>query len=119
MPGIFGDEPQHGWCYYFEKADLARQMGDWELVSDLGDTAFAQGDYPNDPTERLVFIEGYARTGQWDKAREQTQKAAAITPLLQPVLCRLWERIGQDTATSIPAGLQDDIRQELECTANP
>lgn len=119
MPGIFGDEPQHGWCYYFEKADLARQMGDWELVSDLGDTAFAQGDYPNDPTERLVFIEGYARTGQWDKAREQTQEAAAITPLLQPVLCRLWERIGQDTATSIPAGLLDAIRQELECTANP
>ena len=81
--------------------------------------AFTQGDYPNDPTERLVFIEGYARTGQWDKARQQTQESAAITPLLQPVLCRLWERIGQDAASSIPTGLQADIRQELECTANP
>ena len=94
-------------------------MGDWGLVADLGDTAFTQGDYPNDPTERLVFIEGYARTGQWDNARQQTQEAVAITPLLQPVLCRLWERIGQDTATSIPAGLLDAIRQGLECTANP
>ncbi|HEX9028227.1 MAG TPA: hypothetical protein VF823_03555, partial [Anaerolineales bacterium] len=26
LPGhLFGSEPQHGWCYYFEKADLARQ----------------------------------------------------------------------------------------------
>jgi len=119
MPEIFGSEPPHGWCYYFEKADLARQQGDWELVADLGDVAYNQGDYPNDPTERLVFIEGYAHTGRWEKAVQQTQEAAAVTPLLQPVLCRLWERIGQDTASSIPSGLLDEIQQELECTANP
>jgi hypothetical protein len=119
MPEIFGSEPLHGWCYYFEKADLARQQGDWELVAELGDAAYNQGDYPNDPTERLVFIEGYARTGQWQKAQQQTQEAAAVTPLLQPVLCRLWERIGQDTGSSIPAGLLDEIRQGLECTDNP
>ncbi len=119
MPDIFGSEPTHGWCYYFEKADLARQQGDWELVAELGNAAFEQGDYPNDPTERLVFIEGYAHTGQWQKARQQTQDAAAITPLLQPVLCRLWERIERDTGRDIPAGLLDEIRQGLECAPVP
>jgi len=60
---IFGAEPPHsGWCYYFEKADLARQLGDWAQVASLGDLAFNQTDYPNDPSERLVFIEGYAHT---------------------------------------------------------
>jgi len=26
-PNVTGIEPKHGWCYYFEKADLARQQG--------------------------------------------------------------------------------------------
>ena len=26
---IFGAEPEHGWCYYYQKASLARQNGDW------------------------------------------------------------------------------------------
>ena len=40
MPKIYNPEPGHGWCYYFEQADLARQMGDWERVVKLGDEAF-------------------------------------------------------------------------------
>ncbi len=33
---IFGPEPEPGWCYYFEKAELARQMGDWQEVCQAG-----------------------------------------------------------------------------------
>ena len=36
-------EPSHGWCYYFERADLARQMGDWEKVAELGEYGFQTG----------------------------------------------------------------------------
>ena len=60
---IFGEEPQHGWCYYFQKAELARQNGDWEEVGRLGEIAFSLDDHPNDAMERLVFIEGYAHAG--------------------------------------------------------
>ena len=28
----FGPEPARDWCYYFERAELARQYGDWEEV---------------------------------------------------------------------------------------
>ena len=38
-PSVIGEEPQHGWCYYFEKAELARQVGDWEKVVSFGNEA--------------------------------------------------------------------------------
>jgi len=68
MPGIYEPEPPQKWCYYFEQADLSRQMRDWEKVAELGNTAFKLDDYPNDPLERFVFVEGYAHTGQWQKS---------------------------------------------------
>ena len=34
---IFGPEPEHDWCYYYQKASLARQMGDWQEVVRLYD----------------------------------------------------------------------------------
>jgi hypothetical protein len=116
---VFGAEISHGWCYYYAKADLARQMGDWETVAKLGDEAFAIGDYPNDPAERLPFIEGYAHTGSWNRAVELSRETRAITAVMQPVLCRLWERIEREAAPGIEkdATLQS-IRTDLGCS-NP
>jgi hypothetical protein len=100
IPAILGSEPAHGWCYYFEKADLARQQGDWQTVASLGDQAFSVGDYPNDPAERLVFIEGYAHTGNWSKSLDLSRQSLSITPLMQPMLCRLWQRVDVQTPGS-------------------
>jgi hypothetical protein len=115
-PVVFGVEPAHGWCYYFEAADLARQQSDWQRVAELGDTAFALGDAPNDPAERLVFIEGYAHVDRWDDALALTRTTADITPLMEPVLCRLWARIGRDTAESTDkANTSATVQAELAC----
>ncbi len=116
--GLYGVEPPHGWCYYFEKADLARQQGDWQQVAALGDQAFALGDYPNDPTERLPFIEGYAHVGQWERAAELSRQSADISPVMQSVLCRLWQRINKNT----PASPEKDqilpaVQTGLECNS--
>ncbi|HEY5903758.1 MAG TPA: hypothetical protein VIU39_14495 [Anaerolineales bacterium] len=101
MPAVYGPEPQHGWCYYFERADLARQMEDWEQVAGLGDRAFALKDYPNDPSERFVFIEGYAHIGAWAKAVELSVQSHRVSPAyVDPLLCRLWQRIQAQTAES-------------------
>jgi hypothetical protein len=94
---LFGSEPQHGWCYYYEKAELARQSGDWETVTRLGDEGLSGSDYPNDPAERFPFIEGYALTGNWDRAIALTGETRAITPAMQAPLCRLWQRIERET----------------------
>lgn len=57
---IFGDEPHHEWCYYYQKADLARQRGDWEEVARLGDEAQKLGLLPVDAIEWLPFLQAYA-----------------------------------------------------------
>ena len=93
---LFGTEPQPNWCYYFEKADLARQQKDWEAVARWGEQAFATGDYPNDPLERFPFIEAYAHLGEYDRAMEQTRLAGDISPVYQRLLCRLWRRIERE-----------------------
>jgi hypothetical protein len=94
MPEIYYPEPAHNWCYYFEKADLARQLGNWQEVTELGDIAFKLEDYPDDPLERFVFVEGYAHTGEWDKALEYSQISYKVSKnFVGPLLCRLWDRI--------------------------
>lgn len=98
---LYGEEPLYGWCYYFSLAEIARQHGDWSRVAELGDQAFALGDYPNDPAERLVFIEGYAHAGSWARAEELSGEVLGITPMMGPVLCHLWQRIANETSTSI------------------
>jgi hypothetical protein len=101
MPDIYGPEPAHGWCYVFEQADLARQALDWKRVAALGDQAFALDDYPNDPLERFVFIEGYAHTGDWEKALDLSQDSYMVSKnVVGPSLCRLWERIKRTTTAS-------------------
>jgi hypothetical protein len=97
---LYAPEPSHGWCYYFEIADLARQQGQWEKVAQLGDVAYHLNDYPNDPSEHFPFIEGYAHTGNWLRARELTEQSQRVTPLMDPLLCRLWQRIDASTTES-------------------
>jgi hypothetical protein len=93
---FFDLSPRESWCYYFEKADLARQMGDWDEVARLGDLGFALDDSPNSPTERTPFIEGYARLGRNERAIELTAEALEINPRMQRLLCALWTRMAGD-----------------------
>ncbi|RPI93108.1 MAG: hypothetical protein EHM40_10855 [Chloroflexi bacterium] len=117
MPAIYQPEPAHGWCYYFQKADLARQLGNWETVTRLGDEAFALSDYPNNPLERFVFIEGYAHTGKWERAVKLSRESYRVSKeYVGPLLCRLWGRIETETSEAVPgvpggttAGVERDV----------
>ena len=101
LPETYAPEPAHGWCYYFQKADLARQRGNWDQVIALGDQAFGLGDHPNDPTENFVFIEGYAQTGDWEQAEQLSLRANRVSPsYMSPLLCRLWDRIDREISSS-------------------
>jgi hypothetical protein len=59
----FGMEPAHDWCYYYQKADLARQSGDWKEVVRLGNEAQKLGLHPDDPIEWMPFLQAYAFVG--------------------------------------------------------
>ncbi len=96
---MFGSEPAHDWCYFFEKADLARQVGDWQAAADLGNQAQAKGYSPtasgsNAPHEWLPFIEAYANTGQVEEGRSLTREALSMDERYAPLLCKVWQRVG-------------------------
>jgi hypothetical protein len=66
----FGAEPAHGWCFYYQKAELARQQGDWESVAALGAEAESLGLAPADLIEWTPFIQSYAALGQTEKVEQ-------------------------------------------------
>jgi len=113
LPSIFGTEPVHNWCYFFEKADLARQTDDWAQVANIGDQAFAIPYYPDDLSEYLPFVEAYARTGRWEEARDLTRKTAEQMPILRPALCTIWQRVENDPATGISSAQIEKMKDEL------
>ncbi len=86
---IFGVQPDPGWCYYFQKADLARQSGDWDTIVAMGDQARADNFEPADPTEYFIFIEGYAHTGNWERVNKLAENAMKLNRNVNPQLCNL------------------------------
>ena len=71
---IFGQEPEHGWCYFFQKADLASQFGDWEEIVDIGDKVFGLGLKPRNKNELLLFIDAYKRVGRLNDVERLNNK---------------------------------------------
>lgn len=114
---LFAPEPAHAWCYYFEKAELARQFGDWEKVVELGDIAFKLDDHPNDPIERFVFIEGYAHMGDWERAVKLSQESYRVSKnYVGPLLCWLWQRIEFETPNSLEKSeALAEVKSMLSC----
>ncbi len=63
---LFGAEPEHGWCYFYQRADLARQVGDWAEVTRLETEAGQQGYAASDPIEWIPFVQARVLLGDAD-----------------------------------------------------
>lgn len=113
-PEQLGEEPDHDWCYFFQKAGLAHQQEDWQELTALGEQAAQAGLHWNDPIELLPFIEGYARSGDWEKARQLTTEAIQ-TQDLQPSLCMTWKLMGQEQDSEFQS-FSSAVQTELGCT---
>jgi len=99
-PAIFWDEPEHGWCYFFQKADLARQLGDWQAVVENAELAVAQMPSTYDHVEIRPYIEGYAHTNDWLRAIQLTENILTSSTGTNRLMCALWQRIAGSTPTS-------------------
>ena len=83
---IFGEEPTHDWCYYYQKADLARQRGDWDEIIRLGEEASRLNLQPYDSIEWMPFIEAYAYSGEKDHAQELA-RIVSNNPYYRQLVC--------------------------------
>jgi hypothetical protein len=72
------------------KADLARQDKDYAGITSLWESAQQAQVSPQSGVELLPFIEGFARTGDWDTAVQLTGRATELTNGLSNTLCRTW-----------------------------
>jgi hypothetical protein len=107
---IFGPEPAHTWCYYYQKASLARQSGDWEEVVALGEQADQEGYQPVKTAEWLLFVDAYVHVGDFTAAEELTIQIQTREPGLTQSLCAYWS-----TQTDLPAGFLESISQKVRC----
>jgi hypothetical protein len=96
---IFGAEPERGWCYYYQQADLARQRGDWGRVTTLLDEALTQGYYPNDPLEWIPFMQGYAAQGNVEEMRKM-MKLVALDKYLRLQVCNSMKYLAENESLS-------------------
>jgi tetratricopeptide (TPR) repeat protein len=113
-PDIFGPEPEHTWCYFFEKADLARQTKDWDTAIALYKQAQQKDLTPDYGAEYIPFIEAYAQTGDWQKAYDLTAQAQNKTRELNEMLCMNWSRLGKIPSADLKVIAQAE--QFLSCS---
>jgi len=84
----FGSEPMRGWCYYYEKAAYARQIGNWQEVSHLADEATKMGFAPSDPIEWMPFVQAYASLGNESRLTELAPSVVA-DPFVAQQACHI------------------------------
>lgn len=106
---IFGREPEHGWCYYYQKMNLARQLGDWQEVAQLADEAQSLDFRPEDYSEWVPALEAYASLGEVKKAKQ----AAAIIKSDRNIRFYLCREL--DKGPVFPAPYAHDQILELLC----
>ena len=70
---IFGPEPEHDWCYFYQKASLARQRQAWDEIRSIGKEVMNKNLAPNDTIEWMPFLQAYAQL-------ENTGELEALAP---------------------------------------
>jgi len=105
------DEDKSTWCFYYQKAELARQLGDWETIMELWEEANANGLRPYNGFEFLPFIEASGHLERWEEAYKLTDRANKITNGMYFLFCPTWKQLAAETPDS-------DSKNEYVETAN-
>jgi hypothetical protein len=112
----FLPEPEHTWCYYYAKAELARQQGDWGQVIDFIDEARSSGYQPEDPFEWLTYIEAQALEGSMETAQEVSTNTFKQENRIRKGLCELWKRVRTaDPSNEEAITRVDQILSDFQC----
>lgn len=97
---IFGPEPAHRWCYYYEKMDLAIQTGNWKEAVALGNKAIELGFHPGDQSEWIPLVMAYAMNGDTNGIKMTAPKINQ-NPFLRNETCQLFSN-GENSRIYLP-----------------
>lgn len=106
------------WCYFYQKAELARQYQQWDEIKPLWNGAVSNNLQTTIGVEYIPFIDGFAHLSDWQMAAELTVSANKLSKAMSSILCPLWNEIEQTTFDSVKR--DETIRQveiELECAS--
>lgn len=92
----FGKISTNDWCYYFEKADLAKQEKNWDQVISLYQEASQKGFQPIKSVEYIPLITALAEKGQVTQALDVTNTAINLSDMVIPPACKLWSTLMQE-----------------------
>lgn len=110
----FISEPSHTWCYFYERAELARQTGDWEEIVRLARQAAALSYKPDDVFEQLPFIEADAHTGRVDEAITLSRDSVKAAARVRKGVCNVWKRIQVQVPEG--SGRASEMLDEFDCS---
>jgi hypothetical protein len=112
---IFGQEPPPTWCYYFQKAALARQKEDWDEILKIKTDVDRGGYEPQNPFEWIPFVDAYLQLGLWQDARELTLLAYAADPNTAAAFCQMWKQALTAFPDTISEENLDIVYDQLAC----
>jgi len=118
-PGVppekyFGAPDINQWCYYFEKADLAKQNNDWQEVLALYQQADSKGFQPGPAPEWLPMLDALYNTGQTEQAMELTRKIPLSDPSSRAVICNVWNHF-ESQSNLVIANKMMGFLEEIGC----
>lgn len=110
---LFDQEPEKTWCYYYQKADLARQMGNWTAIVDIARDVKNRNLTTTEEIEWFPIIEGLVHTGNYEQATTLVESIVAdpILPRKHSIcgfLSRMEPLMGSDSRF-------DGIIRKLDC----
>ncbi len=112
----FFPEPEHEWCYYFAKAELAQQQEDYRQVTALGNEAISLGFTPEDLNEWLIFVDAYIKTDDVESAEELSNEILREDARIRRGVCTVWE---QNQGSGQVGGAEDFKSVLLSLGCNP
>ena len=108
----FGRENQDQWCFYFEKADLARQQQQWNEVIQWYGEAQEKGYKPLTDAEWLPLVDAYLNQNDLQKALEITNLIDDLDKTNTAGFCNLWSN---QKGTPGNQQMVDDALHFLRC----
>ena len=113
-PVMMFPEPAHTWCFYYQKTSLAEQEGNWQQVSALVKEIERRGLKPQDVSEWIPIIKGYAYLRDFEKSKLLSMQVAA-TPDRRPALCLAWKQVAGNPAQAGDLKQIQSITNEMGC----